>query len=281
MQSILELRVPRSHTALMQHLQSLVIRGHLWWCGGTIRRDKLPAFAEKMAVRYPLLRNTRARGYDRSKGLAAVHLVTIPQDGQMAFWWLFSSEGTGGLNDPASLDVDVAKHAMAADGHVEYRDYVLLYATKKELRELDDKASGEKKQFFKDTSTWTWKVRQPVYSEMRAQVDHLVSRLALGEERRADERAWGLRGYLEVQRGRPLFSGVRNQVIELHRYAEDRWAPSKRLWLNANPQLANVPGAGALRSIADVVAHHLPKKPLLPVYGTEAKTLSYISRIIA
>lgn len=75
-QSALDLPIPRSLTALLQHLQRLVgVEGHLRYCAGYCPLPKLAAFVSKMAARYPVTRNARERSYDRKRGLATVHMV--------------------------------------------------------------------------------------------------------------------------------------------------------------------------------------------------------------
>lgn len=169
--SALDLPVPRNLTALLQHLQRLIgIEGHQQWCGGTIAVDKLPAFVRKMEQRYPIRRTTRERSYDRRRGRAVMHMIVYPldharcellrtsadtasspvdilaptqphdiardsADGTVA-WWLVSSTGAGGLLDALMPDAHVSRDAMSATSHITFRDYVLLYASKRELRRV-------------------------------------------------------------------------------------------------------------------------------------------------
>lgn len=271
----LDLAVPRNQTVLMQHLQLLVGREeHRGWCGGFVERHKLPGFLEKLAVRYPITRNSRERSYDRKRGLAVVHFIAYPA-GDRAQWWLLSDAGKGGLADATSPDARVAHDAMAGEHHLTVDDYVLLYATKKEAHTVRDRRSGRERVIFKDTSTWTWKLRSDVVSGIRAAIDECCARLDYGHEGDDTIRPWGLRGLLATQRRRPLFSGVRNQVIELHRYARDRWDARRPLWLTRYPALAKQYGvrAGALRPLNEVVTRYLPKMRRLPVYGPKPTRL--------
>jgi|GEM_PF-5582124 len=122
--SILDLRIPTGKTVLMQHLQTLVLRGNAYWIGGIISPAKLPALAAKLAERYPVLRDERARTYGRSKGLAAAHFIAFPTiDGQVA-WWVLTSDGQGGLADKKTPDAHVSKHALRANGHIEFGSFV-------------------------------------------------------------------------------------------------------------------------------------------------------------
>jgi hypothetical protein len=206
----------------MQHMQRLVCREqHLYWCGGTIETEKLSAFMRKMEQRYPITRNARERSYDRLRKRAVVHMIVLPiahasaAESRIA-WWLLSGSGVGGLQDPSMPDARMTKDPMSAAGHIELNDYVLVYATKKEQRTLIDPDGGTRS-VLKDTSTWTWKLRNSVIRELRAQIDLHCTLLEYGVEPGTGEKGWGLRGLLATQRARPLFSGVRTQVIDLHK----------------------------------------------------------------
>ncbi len=276
----LALRVPRNLTALLQHLQLLVGReAHRWWCGGLIARDKLPAFAEKMAARYPILRNTRQRSYGRQRGRASLHFVAFPVGEQVA-WWLLSSTGSGGLADPASPDHHVARDALTRDGHLAFMDYVLLYAHKREPRHITDKKTGRVKTLHTDVSTWTWQLNQEVLTELRRGIEACCERLEYGDEGGPGRRPWGLRGLLAAQRARPLFSGVRTQVLELHREAIAAWGSRRPLWLQRHPELATRYGAaaGSLRSAAEVAKVALPKMTRISVYDDPPRTLRDLIR---
>lgn len=254
---VLELPVPSGRTALMQHLQNLVLRGNAYWVGGVVPPHKLPGLAEKMARRYPLLRTERGRAYDRSVRKATAHLVVFPAGGGVA-WWVLTSLGKGGLADPACPDAAVAKHAMRADGHIRFDDYVLLYAHKKDARTIRDPRTGREKTVVKNCSTWTWKLTERALREVMAAVDAEVAALNYGRD---DAERSGLRGLLAAQRCRPLFSGVRAQVLSLHREAEDKWAHVLPRWRKKYTQLTEKYGekAGRLRPLKEITANFLPK----------------------
>lgn len=268
-QNVMTLPIPRSKTALMQHLQTLVLRGNPWWIGGVVQPQKFEAFALKMAARYPLLRDERGRTYDRSKGQAAFHFVAFRTAGVIA-WWILCSDGTGSLTMPGGPDSSSARHAMRADGHITFEDYVLLYAHKKDARTIRDSTTGKEKKVIKDCSTWTWKLRNPIYSELVSALEKEVRDLCYGDDSQ-NVAPYGLRGLLAFQRRRPLFSGVRSQVLELHRVAEDKWARVRALWIGRHPRLAAQYGdnAGKLRSIREVTSKHLPKMGRFKVFGDE------------
>lgn len=276
----LQIKIPRNKTVLMQLLQLLVFRRHHWWCSGIIDAAKLGGFVAKMAVRYPLTRTARGRAYDRTRGLAAMHLVAYPLANGLVAWWLLSDEGKGGLNDPAAPDVHVAKNAMAADGHITFSDYVLHYAHKKSPRKLPDKKTGKEKLVFKDVSTWTWKLSDTALNETKASIERAAASFEYGTEGRHGVRPSGVLGILVFQRSRPLFSGVRNQVIDLHRHADSHWGRVKKKWQGQNSvqRVNDENRAGELRPLKEIVAHHLPKMVRIAVYGDSAKTIGDLVR---
>ncbi|CAN0622854.1 conserved protein of unknown function [Burkholderia multivorans] len=274
----LDLPVPRNQTVLMQHIQRLVSNeGYQTWCGGVIDRTKLPAFITKMAARYPILRNTSKRSQDRKKGLAVVHFVAYAV-GDKVHWWLLSDEGKGGLADKASPDAHVARDAMAADGHITFGDYVLLYATKEERRRLPCPKTKGTRVFVKRMSTWTWKLRADAVRELMRGIERCCEQLEYGSEGSNGKKAWGLRGLLASMRSRPLFSGVRFQVLQLHRQAIKLWEPRQRLWRERHPEYVKRygPSAGALLSATEVSRTRLPKKVLMAVYADPPQTLRHL-----
>lgn len=226
--------VPRSKTALMQHLQHLVgISGYTRWCGGKISSERLPDFLLRMERRYPALtRSPRARCYDRKRDRAGMHMVlwpiiprasialsdatsmerihaaADPSPPDAWLWWMVSSDGSGGLCDPTSEDARVAHDAMDSEHHIVFEDYVLLMRHK-EIPVQVPAPNGRSRTIWRGTSTWTWALRSQVLREVRGEI---------AARCKADQSIGSL---LALQRNRPLFGGVRAQVIELHRYAQD------------------------------------------------------------
>lgn len=277
--AVLLLKVPRNKTALMQHLQLLVVRRHWWWCGGVISKSKLAAFAAKLAARYPITRTERGRAYDRTRGRAGVHFIAFPIENNQVAWWLLSDEGKGGLNDPRSSDAHIAKNAMAADGHISFSDYVLLYAHKKDARKVPDVKTGREKLVLKDRSTWTWKLTDAAFNEIKASIENAAGNLRYGDEGSSGRPPWGVLGILACQRSRPLFSGVRTQVIALHRYADACWGRVKKKWQgqHSSPAVHGEERVGELRTLKEVLSHHLPKMTRIAVYGEAPMTVADIS----
>jgi hypothetical protein len=273
------IKVPRNKTALMQHLQLLVMRRHYWWCGGTINTSKLASFAAKMAIRYPITRTARGRAYDRVRGRAAVHFVVFPLTENKAAWWLLSDEGRGGLNDPMSLDAHIAKNAMASDGHICFTDYILLYAHKKDARKVLDAKTGKEKLVLKDRSTWTWKIADVVINEVKASIERAVANLEYGDEGGSGRRPRGVLGILACQRSRPLFSGVRTQVLALHRHADTQWGRVKKKWQGLHSAQIGLggEGLGELRNSKEIMSQYLPKMPRVAVYGGTPTTIGDIA----
>lgn len=277
-----DLPIPRNLTALMQLLQLLVgPAGHRHWCGGLINSDKAPGFLQKMIQRYPsVLRNARQRSYDRACGRASVRLVVYPllsvprhntldksvdRPADMLLWWLLSTDGTGGLADPLMPDHHVANDAMNSDAHIEVGDYVLAYVSKPVRRELIDKRTGAHRSIWKSTSTWTWKLRHTVHTEVRAAIVDCCRNLSPGREPTGELPGHGLRCVLAAQRQRPLFSGVRNDVIELHRYAQEHWLAHEPRWL-AQRTAEDSSRTPILRPLGEVLATQLPLMRRIAVF---------------
>jgi hypothetical protein len=283
--SALELPVPRNSTATLQLLQRLVGReSYRHWCGGLIKSSKVPSFLEKMGERYPaILRNARGRTYDRTRGRAAMHMIVCPPIGSdpreplpMLQWLLISTAGSGGLADRNSHDFSVAQDAMSSQsGHLTVGDYVLIYGTKKQPRRVMDRRSGLERTIWRQTSTWSWRIRGEVLAEIRAVINTCCRNLQYGSEPTTECAGGGLCGLLAAQRRRPLFAGVRNQVVELYVAAEEIWRPHRQAWLAAHPCIARElgQGAGRLLSIRDLTKYHLPTMPQLRMYSAPPTTI--------
>jgi hypothetical protein len=269
------IKVPRNKTVLMQHLQLLVVRRHYWWCGGIISAAKLGGFVAKMAVRYPITRSARGRSYDRTRGLAAVHFIAFPLENNQVAWWLLSDSGKGGLRDPATPDAHVAQNAMAADGHIGFTDYILHFAHKRDARKVPDKKTGKEKLVHKNVSTWTWKMTDTAFNETQAAIERAAGCLEYGDEGRGGRHPSGVLGILACQRSRPLFSGVRTQVIALHRHADAHWGRVKKKWQGQHSAqvLADPGNAGELRPLKEIMSQHLPKMTRIAVYGETPRTI--------
>ena len=265
--ALLDLRIPRSKTALMQHLQNLLSGAECpQWCGGEIRNERIWKFLLRMEERYPALTcSPRTRSYRRSHRYAAMHMVLWPVMSPSATssadapglqrihaalnpvppdswqWWILSSDGRGGLCDPASEDARVAHNAIDAEHHMVYQDYVLLQRHKPVPVQIRE-PGGALRTIWRGTSTWTWMLRSAVLRELKAEIS---MRCRAGHD---------LGKLLALQRNRPLFAGVRTQVIELHRYALDE---ARRVC----PRLAD-----ELIPMRELKAKHLPAMVRLPVY---------------
>lgn len=270
------IRVPVSKTGLMSILQTLVAHGATYWVGGQIKPEKLLGLAAKFALAYPICRDTRGRTYDKSVGRAVVSFIVFP--GEKIYWWLLSTSGKGGLADPSGPDIKVTKNALVAGEHIVFEDYRLVYATKKEKKEVFDKKKGTKKVIFSNLSTWTWQLTKEAIEECHAAIKDHCRNLAWGV-RDPDKRPYGIRTYLAQQARRPLFSGVRSQVLELNRYAHKEWGGVIALWRARNPKLVERDGerAGTLTPLNDVVAN-LAKMLRLPVYGDVPTTIRDVSK---
>jgi hypothetical protein len=287
--SALELTVPRNSTATLQLLQRLVGReSHRHWCGGLIPSVKVPAFLDKMSERYPaILRNARGRSYDRTRGRAAMHMIVFPPIGSdpreplpMLQWFLISSDGAAGLADINSHDFHVAQNAMSSSGHLTVGDYVLIYGTKKQPRSVRDRRSGVERVIWHQTSTWSWRICGDVLSQIRAAIWNCCHELEFGGEPSIESAGRGLCNLLAAQRNRPLFAGVRNQVVDLYRFANEVWSPYRQAWIASHPGIARKSGknAGRLLSVQDLTKYHLPTMSQLRMYSAPPTTIRDLLR---
>ncbi len=133
------------------------------------------------------------RAYDREHGRALASFVVFPHGGKV-LWWLLSDGSTCGLADPVAPDFHVIRHAMRAEGHIMFDDYVLVYANKKSPRVVPDARFKKGKEILKDVSSWTWKVRSPLWqsSRPRLRVLHETSTTARSPTRTETVGAYGV-----------------------------------------------------------------------------------------
>jgi hypothetical protein len=100
--------------------------------------------------------------------------------------------------------------------------------------------------------------------------------LQFGAEPSDEGAGWGLLGLLAAQRNRPLFAGVRNQVVDLYRFAAgEAWPQYRQSWLAAHPRLAREHGhrAGQLPSISELTNNRLRTMPQIRLYLTPPTTV--------
>jgi hypothetical protein len=237
-----------------------------------------------MTDRYPaILRNARGRSYDRTRGKAAMHMIVCPPIGSDPHaplptlqWLLLSDAGRGGLADDSSPDFCVSRDAMSSSGHLTLGDYVLVYGTKKQPRRVTDRRIGIERTIWHQTSTWSWRICTQILTEIRAAIQVCCRELQFGAEPSAEAAGSGLCGLLAAQRERPLFSGVRNNVFDLYRFAaEEAWPPYRQGWLAAHPRIAKElgPQAGKLLSVHDLAKYHLPTMSQLRMYTAPPTTI--------
>jgi hypothetical protein len=196
------IRVPRNLTALLQHLQRLVVAGHVYWTADRIPVGKLAGFVAKWDGRYRLRADAPARAYRRRTGRASVHLALDPALGATDWpaptdvgWWMLSTAGLDGLGAVGPNPGQV-RDARTVEGRLRVRDYELLEQPKT-FRDGSGKT--------KTLTTWTWRIAPGRYREWEA---------LLVERARQRDRA-GVDKALAFLSAMPLFAGVRAQVIRL------------------------------------------------------------------
>jgi len=220
-----EVRVPRNLTATLQLIQLFVISAHTFWIGGTVVIDRWELFLRKMAGRYKLDRSERMRVYDRQHARASVHLVARPSaDGRKVQWMLLSTEGKGGLLDMEVSPLEKPGNARLAEGRLTWGDYELVYASKKWVEAYRATArSGKTKErrVLRRGSTWTWRITQEAARGVSAAILDACASMD----------PFTVRNVLEHQATRPLFAGVREQVVQFGQQAREAWRPRHNDWL--------------------------------------------------
>jgi hypothetical protein len=220
-----EVRVPRNLTATLQLIQLFVISAHTFWINGTVKVDRWELFLRKMAGRYLLDRSERMRVYDRQHARASVHLVARPSaDGRKVQWMLLSTEGKGGLLDMEVSPLEKPGNARLAEGRLTWGDYELVYASKKWVETYQATArSGKTKErrVLRRGSTWTWRITQEAARGVSAAIVDACASMD----------PFTVRNVLEHQATRPLFAGVREQVVQFGQQAREAWRPRHNDWL--------------------------------------------------
>lgn len=202
-------KVPRNNTAAMQLLQLYAQSGHYYWTAGVVSRKKLNSFVCKLES-YRISRDAPGRAYDKTKGLASVHLVILDSADDVLPWVLVSTAGKGGL---AAVDVIApgeVRDTRLAGQHLTWGHYELLRAEKRITRTRDVKTRDgqvlkDRKETIKQT-TWSWRL-----SAARVKA-HEALIVALAKQRDST----GLDAELEALARMPQFSGVRGQVLKLY-----------------------------------------------------------------
>ena len=141
------------------------------------------------------------------------------------------------------------------------------------IPDLIDKRTGDHRSIWKSSSTWTWKLRATVKAEIRSAIIDCCRNLKPGREPAGDRLGYGLLGLLAAQRQRPQFSGVRNDVIELHRFARETWLAHEPRWLAQRTAHNSIPEP-VLRPLNDVLATELPLMRRIRVFDEPPRRLA-------
>jgi len=249
---IAALKVPRNQTAAMQLIQLYAQSGHVYWTSGIVQRGKLKRFLEKLAS-YRLDRDKPGRVYDKSRGIASVHLVILDSPDNLLHWVLVSTKGKHGLIDPDAPQVGVVQDTRLAGQHLRWLHYELLHAPKVIKRTRVIKFKQDRDGRLQDVeeartetvrqTTWSWRMTPARAREHEA--------LIVARAKQRDRP--GLSAELQALAMMPLFSGVRGQVLKL--YSE-----AKKL-------------AGKFK-LDPLDPPQLPYMVKLPVYDTPPQTLA-------
>jgi hypothetical protein len=115
-------------------------------------------------------------------------------------------------------------NARLAEGRLTWGDYELVYASKKWVETYQAKArSGKTKErrVVRRGSTWTWRITQESARGVSAAIVDACASMD----------PFTVRNVLEHQATRPLFAGVREQVVHFGQQAREAWRPRHNDWL--------------------------------------------------
>lgn len=245
-------KLPRNQTAAMQLLQLYIQSGHFYWTSGTVLVDKFERFIDKLSFSR-IDRDAPGRAYDKSKGIASIHLVVFSSTPGIVDWILVSTAGREGLADPSSPSIGIVRDTRLNGQHLGFKHYELLHLEKKivRIRDITTKTHEvlkNRKETIRQT-TWTWRITPARFKEHEAFIVSLI--------KHRDTR--GLVAELDALSMMPLFSGVRGQVLKL--YAEASKLAAKFKLTPVTPP--------TLPYLTKLPIYHTPSKNLLAILYTD------------
>lgn len=183
----------------MSYLMLLVSTGYRFWIRGEMHYSKAQGFAKKMAELYPVLANSSARAYAKSKGQAAVQLVMFPSDRDptKVMYWLLATPGKGLIHEREKLQ-DATRVPLT------WYDQYQIALTQR------TRAQGGK-------TRWTWQIQPQRFKEYLASARDTANS---GQQALTD--------YFSNIAHMPMFSGIREQVKEIEQYAAKTWAKQRK-----------------------------------------------------
>lgn len=196
------LKIPLNKAACMQHLLMLQTRGYGYWNRGEVRFDKALPLYEKLRSLYPIDATHDAKAWARKTGKYACHLVMYPhdKDREKLMFWLLATAG----KPPAGMADIHQREKLSSiadkDCGLTWRDQYIVAGRKDGDRERR-----------------TWQMQAQYMNHMRAEMEQ-----ACIEGAPAVKELW-----VRMLR-RPMFGGIRDQVIELDDYCRRRWKNRRR-----------------------------------------------------
>ena len=203
--SAADMEVPGTKAGAMSYLQLLTGVGYGFWHRGAVRHEKALGFAEKMAELYPVGLGETQRSRNKARQIANVKLVMfadMKMPGEVV-WYLLATPGKGVIHEREKMK------AVA--------DHPLLWLDQYQIeRRARTELSGGKR---RKKVRWTW-VLQPSYR--LALKDTIKGYCATAEARKS------LYLLFDNLRRMPLFSGVRDELVELDRYGAETWRKTRK-----------------------------------------------------
>lgn len=192
------LRIPRSKTAAMLRLQQLS-RDHQWWTRGVVSAARLPSLVSKFDTQFGVLDPSSTRTRKRGGGVPTAYMVVYRQpDTDRWLWWLLVA-GHGRDIERLTARYNEVLHRLRRE------DTPLLWTEEYVLR------TGPR-------GSMTWWLQRRRANDMEGELRYLASAHGRPKERIDD-----LCRAVTRARARPLFAGVRRQVMTALQKGKRRW----------------------------------------------------------
>lgn len=204
--------IPQHRAAAMLYLQTLAATGYHYWNTGSVHYEKAAGFLQKMRALYPIDLSPGQRAVAQAKGRANVYLVMFPDASRTGYiqWFLVATRGRHAV-DPLTGEVVTTQN---------YTDLVYQREKMKDGREIpltwlghyrlvQHRPARDPKKKKSQKRVWTWRLTSETYRQWQ---------LRLEQAARVGNTA--LRKEIEPLLRSPMFSGVREDIVQLNAAAE-------------------------------------------------------------
>ena len=182
----------------------LVSTGYRHYIKGEVSIEKASGFAAKMAQLYPIHATADMRSWAKKTGRYSSMLIMYPKDKDLSkvLYWLLATSG-GAPKDY----VDIHAREKLSEALL----VPLSWGHQYECVRLEKTVASGKR------VSWTWRMKTDYYARLKASAKEA-----------ADSGATATVNLLKMLSRMPLFSGVRQQLIELDEFTRAVWRKQKK-----------------------------------------------------